>query len=73
MSTTDLKQFEQQLARLEAIVNELENDDLSLEESLSRFEEGVKLSKQCQLNLAQAEQRVNKLCSDSDQNLPANE
>ncbi len=73
MSTTDLKQFEQQLARLEAIVNELENGDLSLEESLSRFEEGVKLSKQCQLNLAQAEQRVNELHSDSDKNVPVNE
>lgn len=73
MSTTDLKQFEQQLARLEAIVNELENGELSLEESLSRFEEGVNLSKQCQLNLAQAEQRVNELYSDSDKNLPGKE
>lgn len=73
MSTTDLKQFEQQLARLEAIVNELENGELSLEESLSRFEEGVNLSKQCQLNLAQAEQRVNELYSDSEKNLPGKE
>ena len=65
MSNGDLKQFEAQLARLEAIVAELEAGDLSLEESLSRFEEGVKLSKQCQVNLNEAEQRVNQLTNQS--------
>jgi exodeoxyribonuclease VII small subunit len=39
--------FEQAMARLEAIVGELEKGDLPLDESLKIFEEGVRLSKNC--------------------------
>lgn len=50
--------FENQLEELESIVEQLENGDLPLEDALKTFEQGVKLSRQCQKQLAQAEQKV---------------
>lgn len=53
--------FEQALGDLEALVGKMEAGDLSLEQSLKAFEEGVKLTRECQARLAEAEQRVQKL------------
>jgi exodeoxyribonuclease VII small subunit len=50
--------FEDALGRLETIVQTLERGDLSLDESLKAFEEGVKLSKNCLKLLDDAERRV---------------
>src|SRR5512134_3092116 len=50
--------FEEALARLEAIVRELEEDDLPLERSLSVFEEGVRLSRLLHERLNEAERKV---------------
>lgn len=50
--------FEQKLKRLEEIVKKMEVGELELEESLKLFEEGVKLTKECQGHLSQAEQKV---------------
>ena len=50
--------FECSLARLEEIVGKLENANLSLDEAMSLFEEGVQLSRDCQKNLEQAEGKV---------------
>lgn len=50
--------FEQALAALEALVEKMEDGDLSLEESLSAFEQGVKLTQECQRALGEAQQRV---------------
>src|SRR6059058_6678393 len=58
--------FEAQLASLERIVRELERGDLPLEESLKLFEEGVKLSRECQERLNQAERRIEVLLRDSE-------
>ncbi len=55
--------FEKKLNRLEEIVGKMERGDLGLEESLKIFEEGVKLSRQCQTQLAEAELKVKKLVS----------
>lgn len=52
-------QFEEALKQLERIVSRLEIGDLSLEEALSIFEEGVRLTKLCSTRLSEAEQRVN--------------
>ncbi len=60
------KSFETQLASLERIVRELEHGDLSLEESLKLFEEGVKLSRECQERLNLAERRIEVLLRDSE-------
>ena len=50
--------FEQSLQSLEALVNKMEAGELSLEDSLKAFEEGVTLTRECQSILAQAEQKV---------------
>lgn len=55
--------FEKKLNRLEEIVGKMENGELSLDESLKMFEEGVKLSRECNSQLAQAEQKVKVLLS----------
>jgi len=60
------KTFETQLAALEKIVRELERGDLPLEQSLKLFEDGVKLSRECQERLNQAERRIEILLRDSE-------
>ena len=56
--------FEQAMARLEAIVVELEKGDLPLDESLKIFEEGIRLSKGCLKVLEDAEHKVEVLVQD---------
>ena len=51
-------QFEKLLARLEAIVAEMESGQLSLEKCLARFEEGSKLAAACGKRLTEVEKRV---------------
>ena len=58
--------FESQLSALEKIVRELERGDLPLEESLKLFEEGVRLSRECQERLNQAERKIETLLRDAD-------
>ena len=53
--------FEQSLGDLQALVERLESGDLSLEESLSAFEQGVALTRDCQQALQSAEQKVQML------------
>jgi exodeoxyribonuclease VII small subunit len=50
--------FEKKLGRLEEIVAKMESGELALEDSLKLFEEGVKLSRECNEQLTQAEQKV---------------
>ena len=50
--------FEKSLKELESLVEKMEQGDLSLEDSLSHFERGVKLSRACQQALKTAEQKV---------------
>ncbi len=56
-------EFEKKLSRLEEIVHKMEKGDLALEESLKLFEEGVKLSRECQGQLSKAEAKVKQLVS----------
>lgn len=58
--------FEEALARMEAIVGNLEKGDLPLEESLAVFEEGVRLSKSCLKMLEESERKVEILLQDKD-------
>lgn len=60
--------FENSLGELEKIVRQLEDGDLSLEESLELFETGVKLSRECRERLTQAERRIEVLSEDADGN-----
>jgi exodeoxyribonuclease VII small subunit len=58
---TPAPRFEEGMTRLEKIVEELEGGRLPLEESLTRFEEGVKLSKDLTRTLEEAEKRIERL------------
>lgn len=52
------KKFENGLSRLEEIVQQLEQGDLPLEQSLKLFEEGIRLSRVCNARLEEAERKV---------------
>ncbi len=58
--------FERSLARLEEVVRKLENANLSLDEAMKLFEEGVQLSRECQKQLEEAEGRVEILLKKAD-------
>lgn len=58
--------FEEAMKQLEAVVTKLEKGDLSLDESVDTFEEGMKLSEQCSKLLESAEKRITILLKDGD-------
>ncbi len=58
--------FESSLVALEKIVRELERGDLPLERGLELFEQGVRLSRECQERLNEAERRIELLLRDAD-------
>jgi exodeoxyribonuclease VII small subunit len=58
--------FERSLARLEEVVRRLESPQLSLDDAMQLFEEGVALSRECQRQLEEAEGRVEILLKKAD-------
>lgn len=50
--------FEESMKKLEIIVTELENGNLNLDESVKKFEEGMKIAKQCNNMLEEAEKKI---------------
>ena len=50
--------FEESMKKLETIVTELENGNLNLDESVKKFEEGMKMAKQCSNILEEAEKKI---------------
>jgi exodeoxyribonuclease VII small subunit len=58
--------FENAMKRLEDIVRELESGEVSLEDSLKRFEEGIKLSRLCSKKLDAIEKKVSILLQDEE-------
>lgn len=61
-----VKKFEDAMQRLEQIVQSLESGELSLEDSIKAFEEGMKLAKFCSGKLEEAEKKVTMLIKESD-------
>jgi exodeoxyribonuclease VII small subunit len=59
--------FEKQLESLESLVEALETGNLSLEDSLKSFEQGIKVARECQAALKQAEQKVELLTRQGDE------
>jgi len=57
--------FEDRLSRLDSLVANMESGDLSLEESMQSFEEGIKLLRSAQSALAEAEQKVQTLIEEN--------
>lgn len=56
--------FEKALERLESVVGQLETGELSLDEALALFQEGVSLARHCDQRLGDAEARIEKLIAD---------
>ncbi|MFZ0735586.1 MAG: exodeoxyribonuclease VII small subunit [Candidatus Acidiferrales bacterium] len=63
--------FERSLGRLEEVVKRLESADLSLDEAMKLFEEGVTLSRECQKQLEEAEGRIEILLKKADGKIAA--
>lgn len=62
---TEKLTFEEQLAQLQQIVNRLEQGNVPLEEALQQFQEGIKLSKELQTKLTNAEKTLGHLIDDN--------
>lgn len=58
------KSFEEQMENLEKIVSELEKGDLNLDDSVAKFEEGIKISKECNKILQEAEKKITMLVTE---------
>lgn len=58
--------FEEALKQLESITQQIERGEIGLEESIAKYEEGMKLINQCRTILDRAEQRVQRLQPESD-------
>ena len=58
------KTFVEQISELENIINELENGNLNLDDSVVKFEEGMKISKECSKMLENAEKKITILLND---------
>jgi len=69
--------FEESMKKLECIVNELENGNLNLDESVEKFEEGMKIAKQCNTILEDSEKKITILLEEDgelkEENFEANE
>ncbi|MBA3038036.1 MAG: exodeoxyribonuclease VII small subunit [Desulfobacterium sp.] len=65
--------FETAMNQLEQIVNELESGNLSLEDSIKKFEEGIKLSKFCSAKLDETEKKITILLKEQDGNITERE
>ncbi len=72
--TKKTDEFEQKLAELETLVNELEAGELSLEDAMTKFERGIVLTRECQQSLSAAEQKVSQLIAQNsaDEIIPFN-
>ncbi len=58
---TEQVHFEKSIADLEEIVSQLEKGELTLEDSLKQFEQGITLARRCQEVLSKAEQKIEML------------
>ncbi len=61
--------FEENMEALEKIVQELEKGDLNLDESITKFEEGMKVSKTCSKILEEAEKKITILIKKDDEKI----
>lgn len=72
MEKEDIK-FEDAMTKLENIANELEKDELTLDESVAKFEEGMELSKKCKNIIETAEKRITILIDGKEENFEPKE
>lgn len=67
MAKKENKNFEELIKELENITNRLEKEELSLDESVKLFEEGMLISKECNFKLDEAEKKITILINDNDE------
>jgi len=65
MAKSKSNEFEQAFRKLETIVGKLEQEELSLDESLKLFEEGISLSRLCHSRLEEIEQKIETILADA--------
>jgi exodeoxyribonuclease VII small subunit len=65
--------FEESMEKLEKIAKELESDDLSLNDSVKKFEEGMKISQECKKVLDEAEKKITILIDDTEKDFDVDE
>ncbi len=65
--------FEESMEKLEKIAKELESDDLSLNDSVKKFEEGMKISQDCKKVLDEAEKKITILINDTEKDFDVEE
>ncbi len=65
--------FEESMEKLEKIAKELESDKLSLNDSVKKFEEGMKISQDCKKVLDEAEKKITILIDDTERDLEVDE
>lgn len=53
--------FEDKMKKLEEIINDLEKDEINLEDSINKYTEAMKLIKECDESLKQAEEKISKI------------
>lgn len=63
------KNFEEMMKNLEQIAKDLESGELSLDESVKKFEEGMEISKSCSKILEDAEKKITILLQNSDEKI----
>ena len=68
MKDNDEINFEEAMKKLEEIANELEKNDLDLDKSVEKFEEGMELSRKCNEILTNAEKRITILINNGNDN-----
>ncbi len=71
MAVSKVMKFEEALKKLEGIVAKMEAGDLSLEDALKHFEDGIGLVKFCEVKLGEAEGKVEKLVKALEREQPA--
>ncbi len=67
MTDTKTDSFEAKMGQLETLVSQLESGELSLDDAMKTFEQGIKLTRECQSALDQAEQTVQVLLGEPGQ------
>ncbi|WP_251943927.1 exodeoxyribonuclease VII small subunit [Staphylococcus sp. Marseille-Q5304] len=65
--TNENQSFEDMMKELENIIQKLDNENVSLEESLNLYQRGMKLSANCDETLKEAEQKVNELMTENNE------
>lgn len=59
--------FEEKIKNLEEIINELENGEINLDESIEKYTKAMKLIKECDTELKKVEEKVNKMVSENNE------